>query len=225
MKPASGTNEAGSYEQLALAIITQKTGCVHLSSKSRRIICSGNRRRPRDLAGRPFPGHCLLTTLGSWLFRLIREVVGMPTFEIRTEVQVSPETLFDFIIRPANMQAISPPEVGMVIVDAPEILETGSKLVFKVQGYGMVQQLEHEMVLVERPRILHEKMTKGPLPKWEHQYVVEPADNGQAALINKIDFEPPGGMLGMILTADRILQQLEESYAHRSEALKKALES
>lgn len=149
----------------------------------------------------------------------------MPTFEIRTEVQVSPETLFDFIIRPANMQAISPPEVGMVIVDAPEILETGSKLVFKVQGYGMVQQLEHEMVLVERPRILHEKMTKGPLPKWEHQYVVEPADNGQAALINKIDFEPPGGMLGMILTADRILQQLEESYAHRSEALKKALES
>lgn len=149
----------------------------------------------------------------------------MPTFEIRTEVQVSPETLFDFIIRPANMQAIAPPEVGMVIVEAPEVFETGSKLVFKVQAYGIAQQLEHEIVLVERPRILHEKMTKGPLPKWEHQYVVEPSGTGHAALTNKIEFEPPGGMLGMILTADRILQQLEEGYAHRSEALKKALES
>lgn len=149
----------------------------------------------------------------------------MPTFEIRTEVQVSPETLFDFIIRPANMQAIAPPDVGMVIVEAPEIFETGSKLIFKVQAYGIVQQLEHEIVLVEHPRILHEKMTKGPLPKWEHQYLVESIGESASALTNKIEFEPPGGMLGMILTADRILQQLEEGYAHRCEALKKALES
>jgi len=149
----------------------------------------------------------------------------MPTFEIRTEVLVSPEILFDFIIRPANMQAIAPADTGMAIIEAPEVLETGSKLVFKVQAYGIVQQLEHEIVLVEHPRLLHEKMTKGPLPKWEHQYLVEPHGEGHAALTNKIEFEPPGGMLGMILTADRIMQQLEDGYAHRSEALKKALES
>lgn len=148
----------------------------------------------------------------------------MPVFECRTEVSVTPERLFDFITRVSNMQAVSPPEVDMVIVEAPEVIALGSKLVFKVQAFGVAQQLIHEIVEFERPRSFREKMTKGPLSAWIHDYTVEPVGAQHAALINRIEFEPPGGMLGMLLTADRILSRLEDGYAHRSEALKKALE-
>lgn len=148
----------------------------------------------------------------------------MPVFECRTEIRVTPERLFDFITRVSNMQAVSPPEVDMAIVEAPEIIELGSKLVFKVQAFGITQQLIHEIVAFERPRTFREKMTKGPLSAWVHDYTVEPLGTEHAALINRIEFEPPGGMLGMLLTADRILSRLEDGYADRSEALKKALE-
>lgn len=149
----------------------------------------------------------------------------MPVFESRTEVPVSPERLFEFITCVENMQKVSPPEVDMVIVEAPPILELGSRLVFKVQAFGVAQQLVHEIVAFDRPRSFREQMTQGPLSSWIHDYIVEPHGDGHAALINRIDFEPPGGMLGMLLTADRILSRLEDGYAHRGEALRKAFQS
>lgn len=147
----------------------------------------------------------------------------MPVFESRTELACTPERLFDFITRPANMKAIAPSEVDLVFVEAPEIIALGSKLVFKVQGFGVVQQLEHEIVEFNPPRGFRERMTKGPLPHWQHDYLLEPDDKGGVALLNRIEFEPPGGLLGMIVTAQRMLNHLEEGYAHRSAALKKAL--
>lgn len=148
----------------------------------------------------------------------------MAVFECRTEVDVSPEELFDFITRVSNIKAITPPNVDMVIVEAPEVLSEGAKLIFKVRAFGVAQQLEHEIVEFDRPKSFREKMLKGPLPAWMHDYIVEPHGDGLAALTNRIEFEPPGGMLGMLLTADRILSHLEESYAERSAALKKALQ-
>lgn len=149
----------------------------------------------------------------------------MPVFECRTEVQVSPERLFEFITRTENMLKVSPPEVDMVIQEAPEVLAAGSRLVFKVQAFGIPQELIHEIVEFDPPHRFREKMTKGPLSSWVHDYIVEPHGEGHAALINRIEFEPPGGMLGMLVTADRIMSRLEDSYATRGEALKKVLES
>jgi ligand-binding SRPBCC domain-containing protein len=146
----------------------------------------------------------------------------MPVFESRTELACAPETLFDFITRPANMKAIAPSDVDLVFVEAPEVIALGSKLVFKVQGFGVVQQLEHEIVEFTQLRSFREKMIKGPLPLWQHDYILETDSNG-VTLLNRIEFEPPGGLLGMIVTPQRMLDQLESGYAHRSEALKKAL--
>lgn len=149
----------------------------------------------------------------------------MPVFECRTELKVSPETLFDFVTRVSNMQAVAPSEVNMTIVEAPEILSLGSKLIFKIQAYGVSQQLIHEIVSFDRPTGFREKMIKGPLSAWTHDYIIDPNGSNQCVLLNRIEFEPPSGMLGMLLTADRIMNQLEDGYAHRSEALKKALET
>lgn len=146
----------------------------------------------------------------------------MPVFECRTELSCALETAFDFLTRPANMKAIAPKDVDMVFVEAPEVIQLGSKLKFKVQAYGVAQQMEHEIIAFDAPRSFREKMTKGPLPTWLHDYILDPYPNG-VVLLNRIEFEPPGGMLGMILTADRMLEHLEQGYAHRSEALQKAL--
>jgi ligand-binding SRPBCC domain-containing protein len=108
-------------------------------------------------------------------------------------------------------------------VEAPEIICLGSKLIFRVQGFGVVQQLEHEIVEFDPPHGFREQMVKGPLPHWQHDYLLQPDDRGGVSLLNRIEFEPPSGLLGMIVTAQRMLSHLEEGYAHRSAALKQAL--
>lgn len=146
----------------------------------------------------------------------------MPLFESRTELNRTAEEVFDFLIRPANLQAIAPEEMELEFVEAPEILSLGSRIVFKLQGFGVVQQIEHEIVAFDRPRGFTEKMTRGPLSFWQHDYVLEPTPQG-VLLLNRIQFEPPSGLLGMFLTAERLLEQLERSHARRSTALKQAL--
>jgi len=121
------------------------------------------------------------------------------------------------------MKAIAPPDLDMVFVNAPEVIELGSKLVFKVRGFGIVQEFEHEVVSFEPQLSFREKMLRGPLPKWTHDYILEPADNDLVVLINRIEFEPPGGMLGMIVTEQRVRDQLQEGHHHRSAALQKHL--
>jgi ligand-binding SRPBCC domain-containing protein len=44
-------------------------------------------------------------------------------------------------------------------------------------------------------------------------------------IIDKIEFEPPGGILGFMITADKIHESLEAGFYHRHQQLKKLLES
>jgi ligand-binding SRPBCC domain-containing protein len=147
----------------------------------------------------------------------------MPVYESRIPLPGPVDRVFDFITRPANLQLISPPEVQMAFLEAPEVIRLGSRLVFQVQVYGQVQRFEHEIVEFEAPTRFREKAVSTPMKSWIQDYVLEPAEDGLIVLVNRIEFEPPGGLLGFILTPERILANLEEGYAHRKEALQRAL--
>jgi ligand-binding SRPBCC domain-containing protein len=119
----------------------------------------------------------------------------MPVFESRTPLNATSEQVFEYILQPANLQAIAPPETQFVFVNPPQVIVLGSRLTCKVQAYGMVQQLSYE--------------------------IVEPNPEGGVSLINRIEFEPPGGLIGFIVTADKILDALEDGFHHRRKVLQK----
>ncbi|MBS0207240.1 MAG: SRPBCC family protein [Planctomycetes bacterium] len=144
----------------------------------------------------------------------------MPQFESRTSLSASPEQVFDYILHPANLQAIAPPETQFVYVSPPPRIELGSRLTCKVSAYGMIQQLSYEIVELVSPVRYREKMVEGPLKLWLHDYIVEPVEGG-VILINRIEFEPPGGMMGLIVNASRIQDALEDGFDHRAKALQK----
>lgn len=148
----------------------------------------------------------------------------MPVYESRIPLPGPVERVFDFITRPANLQHISPPDVQMAFVEAPEVISLGSRLVFQIQIYGQVQRFEHEIVEFEAPTRFREKATSTPMKSWVQDYILEPAEDGLVILVNRIEFEPPSGLLGFILTPERIIASLEEGQAHRREALQKVLQ-
>ena len=148
----------------------------------------------------------------------------MPIYESRVLLPGPQERVFEFLTRPANLQQISPPEVQMVFVEAPDVISLGSRLVFQIQVYGQVQKFEHEIVEFEAPNRIREQAVTTPMKSWIQDYILEPGEDGLIVLVNRIEFEPPGGLLGFILTSERIVANLEEGKAFREEALQKALQ-
>lgn len=146
----------------------------------------------------------------------------MPIFESRTDLYTTQNELFDFILRPVNLEAIAPPDMQFVYVQPPEVVTLGSRLTCKASAYGMVQQLTYEIVDLKAPTGFREKMVEGPLKLWLHDYIIEPgATSDQVTLVNRIEFEPPGGLMGFLVTADKILEALEDGFDHRRGLLEK----
>lgn len=147
----------------------------------------------------------------------------MPVFESRVTIECPRERVFDFLLRPANVALISPPEMGLSFVSAPEIVQLGSRIEFKIQGYGTVQTMVHEITGLKHPEHITETQVQGLFGQWIHEHGFEMNSRGHAVVIDRIEFEPPGGFIGLLVTPAKIQEQLEDAFAHRHEQLQKYL--
>jgi ligand-binding SRPBCC domain-containing protein len=142
----------------------------------------------------------------------------MPVFHHEQRLDCPPEALFEFLIRPANVLKLTPPENRLRFIDAPDVISPGLELEFEVRAFGQPQSIVHEIIDVERPRRILERMVHGPLEEFEHEHVFE-ADNGFVRLIDRIMFVPPKGLIGLLLTEARLMASFEQSFAHRRRLL------
>jgi ligand-binding SRPBCC domain-containing protein len=147
----------------------------------------------------------------------------MPVFETSVVLDCSRERAFEFLLRPANVALISPPELGLNFVNPPDIVELGSRIEFKIQGYGQVQTIVHEITSLVHPEQIIETQIRGLFASWVHEHGFDTNERGQVIVIDRIDFEPPAGILGLLIPADKIMDQLEDGFAHRHAQLQKLL--
>jgi ligand-binding SRPBCC domain-containing protein len=149
--------------------------------------------------------------------------IHMAIFETKVTVACPLEQAFDFFIRPANAVKLSPPNMGLQFLNAPEVLSAGSRLEFKIQGFGQVQTLVHEITQFVQPTHFVEEQVEGIFQQWVHEHLFELTAAGEVQVTDRIAFEPPSGLLGLILSRSRIQDHLEEGFYHRHEKLKKFL--
>jgi len=147
------------------------------------------------------------------------------TTEFKSSVTVDcpPEEVFDFLLRPDNIVRISPPEMGLNFTKAPEVLELGSILEFSVLAHGQVQRLAHEITHFESPVRFVEKQVEGPFKHWVHEHIFAVDEQGSVTVTDRIEFKPPGGLIGLLVTENKILESLDDGFAHRHEQLQKLL--
>jgi len=148
----------------------------------------------------------------------------MAQFEVTVSLRSTVEAAFDFLSLPANSVKISPPDANLQIVEAPARFELGSRFEFLLGGFGPPQKILHEISLFEPPRRITETLVRGPLESWVHHHIVEDEGGGRIAVIDRIEFEPPGGLVGMLVTEEMILQSLQTGFEHRHREIRKLLE-
>jgi ligand-binding SRPBCC domain-containing protein len=146
----------------------------------------------------------------------------MPLFEA---VQYFPRPLgevFDFFLRPANLVRISPPELHLKLVEGPERILLGSRIILAGTRWGVPQRVVSEVTAFEQDVLFRDVQKQGPFRKWVHTHSFEATPEG-TRVTDRIEFEPPGGLLGLVVNAAFVERDLKWVYEYRSGKLKELL--
>ena len=140
-----------------------------------------------------------------------------------------PAEVFAFLIRPANGPTLTDPDAGVRWLSGPEVMTRGSVNELEVRGFGLPRCVVYEVAAFEDRGAaggsFTETMTDGPLPRFETDHVVLPVEGNEApttggcVLTETYRFAPPGGLLGLTLTADRLRGELDRGVRYRHAAL------
>ena len=143
----------------------------------------------------------------------------MPTFEVSECYTTAPAQAFALFRQPAERVRLAPPDLHLQLVEGPAELRLGSRLTVRGRRWGVTQRMVSEITAFEDGALIVEEQRQGPFRSWKHTQRFEPTAEGGVRITDVIEFEPPGGVLGRLATAEAIGRELERAFACRRERL------
>jgi ligand-binding SRPBCC domain-containing protein len=139
----------------------------------------------------------------------------MPVFEACHVFPHPVEAVFAFFCDPNNLVKISPPELHMRLVEGPQRIHLGARLVLRGRRWGIPQRMVSDVTAFEPPVAFADTQVEGPFRKWVHAHRFEAVDGG-TRVSDRVEYEPPGGMLGLVATAAMIERDLKWVFEYRT---------
>jgi ligand-binding SRPBCC domain-containing protein len=130
--------------------------------------------------------------------------------------------VFAFFLRPANLVRAAPPELHLRLVSGPDRIAVGSRVTVQARRWGLGVRLVTEVTRLEEGALLVEEQREGPLREWVVTRRFEPVAGG-TRLTEKVEYEPPGGLLGRVLTERVVEEELRRGFAYREGQVAEAL--
>lgn len=146
----------------------------------------------------------------------------MPVFESVQSFPKSAPEVFDFLCQTANLARVSPPELHMKITEGPARIALGSRIVVQGRRWGIPQRMVSEITAYEPNVSFADTQCQGPFKRWVHTHLLEEIDGG-TRVTDRIEYEPPGGLLGLVMSQTMIEHELRWIFEHRRKALAELL--
>jgi ligand-binding SRPBCC domain-containing protein len=140
-------------------------------------------------------------------------------FSHTDDLAIAPAELFARFLRPACAVEFAPPAFPLKLVDGPAILTLGATFTLQARRYGLTQKLIHRLAEIEPPVRLVFEQVRGPFRSYRLAQRFEPLHAG-CRLLEEVTFEPPGGVLGQLLTGARLRADLDELYRLRRDVFR-----
>lgn len=134
----------------------------------------------------------------------------MGDFQASVVIPRSREVTFNYLRDPKNFLKLFPSVSKHVDVRLPEILDQGACLEFNFKAMGSQIQIVQEITDLMLGERIVAKQLKGPFKLWVHEQHFTDAAGGGTLLTNSIRFDPPGGLLGFLVTRKQVMAHLED---------------
>src|SRR5207248_11543672 len=115
-----------------------------------------------------------------------------------------------------NRVALASPSLQMRLIEGPEVLAPGARVRLSARRWGMVRELVSEVTAFEVGALIVEEQREGPFAAWKHTQRFTAMPDGGSRRVDVVDYEAPGGMLGLMLSAAAIERELRASFEHRN---------
>ncbi len=147
----------------------------------------------------------------------------MPCFESTLSLAAPPVTVFARLRRPAVLLQLAPPELHLKLESGPDELALGARLVLRGRRWGVAQRVVSEVTALEPDTLLVLEQRQGPFRRWTHTQRLEALAEGGTRLSERVEYEPPGGLLGLTVTAAFLERELTNLFAFRRQKLAELL--
>jgi len=146
----------------------------------------------------------------------------VPQFDHRAMFEATAEAVFALLQDVSCRPEFSSPSMHLEVAEGPGVASVGSRHVWKIRRFGVSQRIVTQFEVVESPQRLVESQVEGPFPLWRHETTLT-HNAGSTTVSDVVNFAPPKGMLGFIVTEARILADLEAAFRHRDEGWRRIL--
>lgn len=140
------------------------------------------------------------------------------TFVKESMIRATPERVFAFHELPDALERLTPEWETSRVVEAARSLRAGERAIVETRILGVVPvRWVAKHTAYDPPRMFEDVQESGPFKHWRHRHIVRPHAEG-AVLRDEIEFEPPLGLLGRLLSPLFITPRLGRLFAYRHAA-------
>ncbi len=143
----------------------------------------------------------------------------MPVFEDTIDLPRPVAEVFAFFADPRNLERVSPPDLNLRVVEGPERLFQGARVVVMGRRWGVPHRIVSEITAFTPDQSFTDTQVEGVFRRWVHAHRFEEVPGG-TRVSDRIDYEPPGGMIGLVLTPAFLEQDLKRMHTYRAEKLR-----
>jgi ligand-binding SRPBCC domain-containing protein len=149
----------------------------------------------------------------------------MPRFVAAVDVAAPLARVFDFFRNPANLVGVAPPALQLQLEDAPQEIRFGSRITLASRRWGLRYRSVTEVIAFEPPVAFVDEQKEGAFRQWVHTHRFEDLAGDGTRVVDQIDYEPPGGLLGLVLTPATVESELAAFFRYRNAKLAELVDS
>ena len=132
------------------------------------------------------------------------------------------ERVWPFFATPANLDALTPPEMRFRITSAPEPEMTAGQIIsYRIRlAPGVTAGWVTEITHFDEGRMFVDEQRAGPYRFWHHRHRFEPLDGG-VVVADDVHYALPFGPIGEAVHALDVRRRLARIFAYRSAELER----
>ena len=146
-------------------------------------------------------------------------------FVKESRIAAPPERVFAFHESPGALEKLTPPWEKVEVVEGGRSIKPGSRVVLRTRIGPVPLTWVAEHTEYEPGKMFADTQKSGPFASWYHRHWCLDDGQGGTLLRDEVDYEPPLGMLGRLLSEGMIEEKLRKMFDYRHDVTKRLVES